>query len=138
MTGKECAMSEQQNVQTITRIYEAFGRGDVAFIVERVTDDVHWVSHFEPIVPWGGDYSGKNGVPKFFEAIAAAIDVTAFNPLDFIAQGDTVCSVGELGCTVRSTGKHADSRWVFIWKLRDGKVYSYEQFHEPTLAEAFR
>jgi ketosteroid isomerase-like protein len=27
---------------------------------------------------------------------------------------------------------------VFIWKLRDGRVFDYEQFHDPALAAAFR
>jgi ketosteroid isomerase-like protein len=27
--------------------------------------------------------------------------------------------------------------WVYIWKLRDGKVYSYDQFNDPGLAQAF-
>ena len=38
---------------------------------------------------------------------------------------------------VRATGKTDDSPWVFIWKLRDGKVVSYEQFHDPAFAAAF-
>jgi ketosteroid isomerase-like protein len=29
-------------------------------------------------------------------------------------------------------------RVSFIWKLRDGRVSSYEQFHDPALANAFR
>jgi len=46
--------------------------------------------------------------------------------------------VGGYGCTVNATGKKALTPWVFIWKLRDGKVTSYEQFHDPALADAFR
>ena len=38
-------------------------------LVDQLTDDVRWISHFDPIVPWGGDYSGKQNVPRFFQAI---------------------------------------------------------------------
>jgi ketosteroid isomerase-like protein len=131
-------MVESDNVTLIGRIYEAFGRGDIYYIIGQLSDDVRWVSHLEPIVPWSGDYSGKAKVPKFFEAIANSVQTTAFSPGEFIAQADTVVSTGDYGCTVNATGKTALTPWVFIWKVRDGKVASYEQFHDPALADAFR
>ena len=131
-------MAESDNVTLIERIYQAFGRGDIGYIIDQLTDDVRWVSHLEPIVPWSGDYSGKTNVPKFFEAIANSVQTTSFTPQEFIAQADTVVSTGDYGCTVNTTGKAALTPWVFIWKLGDGRVTSYEQFHDPALADAFR
>jgi ketosteroid isomerase-like protein len=131
-------MSEQRNIETILEMYEAFGRGDVVFILTRLTDDVKWVSHFDSVVPWSGDFSGKDRVKGFFEAIFQSVDVEAFEPQELVANMDTVVSIGEFACRVRATGKRARTRWVFIWKFREGKVSSYEQFHDPALAEAFR
>lgn len=131
-------MNEQQNIQTIHEVYAAFGRGDVGFIVDQLTDDVGWVSHFDAIIPWGGDFSGKARVPHFFEAIFGSVDVETFEPKEWIAQDDTVVSLGEFGCRVRTTGKKARTRWAFIWKFVDGKICSYEQFHDPALAAAFQ
>lgn len=88
-------------------------------------------------MPWHGDYQGKGAVPKFFEAIAHTVDVKAFEPGEFVAQGDTVVSTVHFGCRVRATGRDASTRWVFLWKFRDGRVESYEQFHDPALAAAF-
>jgi uncharacterized protein len=130
-------MSEQQNVERVGKIYEAFGRGDVGYILDQLADDVRWQTHLQPEVPWSGDYSGKGKVGKFFEAIANSVDVTAFRPGEFVAQGDSVVSVGEFGCRVRASGKSALTRWVFLWKFRDGRVASYEQFHDPAIAAAF-
>lgn len=131
-------MSEKDNVGRIVKIYEAFGKGDIGYIVDQLADNVRWVAHFDPVVPWAGDFSGKAAVPRFFSALAGAVDTTAFVPQEFFAQGDTVVSVGEFGCKVRATGKSARTRWVFIWKFREGRVYDYEQFHDPALAAAFR
>jgi uncharacterized protein len=131
-------MNEQQNVKRVQEIYAAFGRGDVAFIVSQLTDDIHWVSHFDSVVPWSGDFSGKERIPHFFEAIFQSVDVEAFEPNEWIAEGDTVVSLGEFGCRVRATDKRSRTRWVFIWKFRDAKVFSYQQFHDPALAIAFR
>lgn len=131
-------MSEQSNIQIIKDMYAAFGRGDVQHIVAQLTDDVSWRANLDPVVPWSGDYSGKRNVPKFFDAIYSAVEVTLFEAQDWVAEGDSVVSLGRFGGTTRGTGKDINTRWVFIWKLRDGKVCSYEQFHEPALADGFR
>lgn len=131
-------MSESDNVARVVKIYEAFGRGDVPFIIEQLTDDVRWTTHFDPVVPWSGNYHGKAAVPGFFAALAGAGDVTAFNPAEFVSQADTVVSTGEFGIRAKATGKTSLTRWVFIWKFREGRVCSYEQFHDPAIADAFR
>lgn len=131
-------MSEKENVARIVKVYEAFGRGDIPYIIEQLTGDVRWFTHNGPEVPWSGDFSGKANVPKFFGAIAGAGEVTAFTPKEFVAQGDTVVSLGEFGFKVKATGKSSLTSWVFIWKLREGQIYSYEQFHDPKLDTSFR
>jgi ketosteroid isomerase-like protein len=128
----------EQNVKTIQELYAAFGRGDVSFIVSKLADDVSWVSQTDSIVPWSGDFSGKDQIPRFFEAIFQTVEVEAFEPKEWISDGDAVVSLGEFGCRVRATGKRSRTRWVFIWKFREGKICSYEQFHDPALAAAFR
>ena len=131
-------MSEEQNKQIVEEIYAAFGRGDIDGILAKCTNDVEWVTHLDPIVPWSGDHSGKDFVPAFFGAIFGSVEVTAFEPQEWIVDGETVVSIGRFGCNVRSTGKSADTKWIFIWKFRDGMVSSYEQFHDENIAEAFQ
>jgi uncharacterized protein len=131
-------MSEQRNIRQVGLIYEAFGRGDVGTILDQLDDEVRWVSHFEPVVPWGGDYSGKRNVPRFFGAIGEAVEVTAFLPGELVAQGRTVVSLDRLACRVHATGKSVVARWVFVWKFRAGHVWCAEQFDDAALAAAFR
>lgn len=131
-------MSEQQNVEVIQGIYAAFGRGDVPHIISQLTDDVRWYSHVEPLLPTSGDWSGKAKVPGFFQAIGEHIEVSAFNPRQVAASGDTVVSMGDFGGRVKKNGRNVSTQFIFVWRLRDGRVYSYEQFHDYKLAEAFR
>jgi uncharacterized protein len=131
-------MESQQNVRTVQEMYAAFGRGDVASILERLTEDVVWTSHFDPVVPWGGTFTGKAQVPRFFEAIFSTVDVEGFEPTEWVVEGDAVVSLGEFACRVKSTGKRSRTRWVFVWRFREGQVSAYEQFHDPAIAAAFR
>src|SRR5688572_2767035 len=62
-------MSEKDNVARVTKLYEAFTKGDIGYIIDQLTDDVRWVTHLDPVVPWAGTFPGKQGVPQFFESI---------------------------------------------------------------------
>lgn len=130
--------SEQNNLDTIQSIYAAFNRGDINAILDRVADDVSWRSHLDPVIPWSGDFSGKSQVVGFFEAIAGATDIDLFEAQDWVTQADTVVSAGRFAGKSRTHAKPFDTRWIFVWKLRDGQVQSYEQFHQAELANAFR
>jgi ketosteroid isomerase-like protein len=131
-------MSEQDNARSVEAIFEAFGRGDIPYILDQLTDDVHWVAHLEPIVPWAGDYSGKANVPGFFQALGRSVEVAGHPVHQLVAQGDTVVAMGDVSFSARATGKASSSSWVYVWKLRDGQICSYDQFNDSGLAEAFR
>jgi hypothetical protein len=131
-------MSEPNNTQVVEAIFEAFGRGDIPYILDHLTDDVHWVAHLDPIIPWAGDYSGKDNVPPYFQALGSSVDVTAHPVNQLVAQDDTVVALGDVSFRARPTGKESSSSWVYVWKLRDGKVSGFDQFNDPGLAEPFR
>lgn len=130
-------MNTQENVKTIQNLYAAFGRGDVQTIVDQVTDDVHWFSHFTEEVPWGGDFSGKANVPNFFGAIYNNVDVQLFEPDQFVSEGNTVISMGRFGATSKATGKSDETPWIFVWKFDGNKVCSYEQYSSPHFGNIF-
>jgi hypothetical protein len=129
--------TETQNTEQVKRIFEAFGRGDVGYILDQLADDARFVSHLDPIVPWAGDFKGKEEVARFFQAMGGSVDVTDHPVSSLVAQGDTVVATGAVSFQVRETGKAASSSWVYIFKLADGQVQSYDQFNDADLASAF-
>jgi ketosteroid isomerase-like protein len=40
MTASKEIMTAEQNIETARQMYDAFGRGDVRAVLDRVTDDV--------------------------------------------------------------------------------------------------
>lgn len=127
-----------KNTDTVASIYEAFGQGNIPFILEQLREDVGWICHFDPIVPWGGDRRGKEAVADFFASIDSNVDVLGFEPQEFVTEGDTVVSTGTFSCRGKATGKEVTTRWVFIWKFQDGLIASYEQFHDQAITDVFR
>ena len=129
-------MGEQEHIQKLKNIYAAFGRGDIPYILSQLPPNVKWVSHFDPVVPWAGDFTGH--IQDFFLAIDETVEIESFEPGDFVAQGDIVVSLGYFGCKSKATGKSARTSWAFVWRFQDGNIVSYEQFHDPALALIFR
>jgi uncharacterized protein len=126
------------NAEQVRRIFEAFARGDVAYILDQLAEDARFVSHLDPIVPWAGEFKGTDDVAQFFQALGGSIEVMDHPVNEIVAQGDTVVATGTVTFQVRATGKSGSSSWVYIWKLVNGRVQSYDQFNDADLAEAFR
>jgi ketosteroid isomerase-like protein len=129
---------EIENTERVTQVFEAFGRGDVQFILDQLADDVRFTSHLDPAVPWAGEYAGKDNVACYFEALGGAVEVTEHPVNALLAQGDTVVAMGDVSFRVRETGKTGSSSWVYVWKLANGQVHSYDQYNDTGLTEAFR
>jgi uncharacterized protein len=127
-------------IETIQRIYEAFGRGDVATILDQLADDVDWASEPDQnIAPWHGVHKGKGEVPKFFEALTV-IEVNDFT-VQSIGSNDTdVFAVVRFGMRVPATGKQGSMDIHHWFRFNDqGKIVRYRGTEDTALvAELLR
>ncbi len=122
------------NVQVIQQIYEAFGRGDLPAILDRVRDDTSWgFNGARPtIVPWHKTAIGKGGVSEFIHTLGASLDISAFEPAEFIADGDTVIARIHIAYTVKSTKHTVDEEQLHLWKLDSGGKVAHMLHFEDT------
>ena len=119
-------MSADVNIKTMQLIYEAFGRGDIGFILDRVTDDVDWATVASGRgAPWYGPHEGRAGVAEFFEAFGSTMEVEGFTPLTFAGTDDEVLTVVQFDAKNRKTGKKVSQRLHHYFKFRDGKIALY-------------
>ena len=123
------------NTPTVQDLYAAFARGDVPFILERVSDDVRFENSDAPALPHHGTYTGKDGIATFFGNIGGAFEVTSFDPADYRAVGDEVIAFGAWSCVARVTGKPFTAQWAMRFRLRDGKV-TFAHVYEDTAVTA--
>ena len=90
-------------ISTIQSVYEAFGRGDLGFILDQLTDDVDWAScPGSDVAPWHGIHRGKAEVPNFFKALGGALQITEFTPLSFASNETDVMTVTRWSATARA------------------------------------
>lgn len=78
------------NAETVGAIYEAFGRGDVATILDKLDDAVEWETTAPvPDVPWLQGRRGKANIVGFFESLSP-LTITRFEPHTIFDGGDKV------------------------------------------------
>ena len=116
-------MSHQENLSTVKEIYDAVGRGDVAAIQDRVTDDVDWSAEAaSDAAPWYGQRTGKAGVADFFGDLANSIEISEFTPHSFAAGENDVHLLVNWAFRSIATGRETSMTMHHYWRLRDGKV----------------
>ena len=114
--------------QTIDSLYDAFGRGDIPFIVNHIAPGAGF--HQPRSAPWGGDYSGPEGAAEFFKRLHDGAETTEFAVSESVEAGNQVFSFGTHSAIVRKTGKPVSVRWMFRWRVDGGQVTLYEAYYD--------
>jgi len=113
--------------ETVQRIYDAFGRGDIATILGYIAEDVDWeYGAVSTDVPWLQHRSGRAEVPAFFAALQA-LEFHAFTPTRILGSGSVVVALVDLDATVRATGQRiVEADEVHIWHFNEaGQVVCF-------------
>lgn len=119
-------MSAEVNIKVIQDVYEAFGHGDVAAILDAVAEDVDWAAEAtSSAAPWYGVRRGKAEVAQFFEAFGSTMEVEEFTPVSFAANDTDVHTVVRFRARSRATGRSAAMNLHHFFTFRDGKIAYY-------------
>ncbi len=125
--------------ETVQSLYAAFGAGDIAKILDLVSDDVRWTFHGQlPDVPYLGTAVGKEALQRWFGQVAQEDDIQAFEPREFLAGGDHVTVLGWERTRAVPTGRVFESDWVHVWTVRGGKAVRFEGFYDTAAVAAAR
>jgi len=118
--------------------YSAFGRGDLAAILELVADDVQWTFRGSKGLPYTGSWRTKTDVAKWFQNIPKADDIQAFEPREFIAGSDSVTVLGWERSRAVPNGTVFESDWVHVFTVRDGRVVRFWGMYDTEASAAAR
>lgn len=115
------------NIETVKKIYDAFGRGDIPAILAHLDKNVEWEYGITPNeVPWLQPRRGHDGATKFFESLAAT-EIHNFVPKQILEGDNVVVALVDIIFTVKSTGKKVvEEDEAHIWHFSpDGKVVRF-------------
>jgi ketosteroid isomerase-like protein len=116
------------NLATVQAIYEAFGKGDVPAILDKLADDVQWESWpdnsaVKAGVPWMTPHNGKAEVAKFFEVVGQ-MELVGVSVGNMMEGGNQVAVEFTIEANLPPYGgrSYADEE-IHLWTFNDaGKV----------------
>jgi uncharacterized protein len=114
------------NTGTVREIYEAFGRGDVAAILNNLDENVEWETQ-NPVagVPWLQSRRGKANIAAFFESLTP-LKITRFEPHTFFESGDKIFVLIAFEATNREKNYSFPNNG-HLWQFNpSGKVTRYD------------
>lgn len=131
-------MSEAENVARVQTAYGLFGRGDVPALLEMLDPHVDWQSPVGvgPNVPTGDRRQGRAEVGRFFQQLADNVTFKTFEPREFLANGDTVVTLGFYSVLVKRTGRSFDLDWVMVFTLKNGNVTKFREYSDAAAVTA--
>jgi len=118
------------NIDRIKQMYEAFGRGDLASLMESVAEDVVWEFEAPAAIPYAGSRRGKQEVLGFFSGIATSEENQALTITDYVASENKVATFGRYAGTVKSTGLRFDVALAHLFEFKDGKVARFVDYND--------
>ena len=96
-------------------------------LAEYAADDISWTE--AKGFPYAGTYIGLESITKnVFSRLGSEWIDYKFTPEDYVANEDRVVAFGTYTGTYKKTNKLFTARVAHIWKLKDGKIISFEQF----------
>ncbi|MDQ1531008.1 MAG: uncharacterized protein QOE37_1113 [Microbacteriaceae bacterium] len=131
-TDTDPATTMSVNAAAVAEIYAAFGRGDVAAILERLADDVAWDT-------WPRNYAQETGVDHLsarrgpsevaeFFTVIADWTVLAFDVQDIIGTGDQVVAQIHAEFDLPGGGRLHDEE-LHLWTFDDhGRVRAFRHY----------
>jgi ketosteroid isomerase-like protein len=115
------------NLAVVSAIYEAFGRGDVQDILERLADEVQWESWTDNFaqradVPYLRYKNGRQAVPEFFQEVGK-LGIRDFRVVSLMAGENQVAAEIEI-----ETATFSDEE-IHLWNFNDeGKVSRFRHY----------
>ncbi len=114
-------MSEQDNVELVTRFCDAWSNYDIAKILDFFTDDA--VYHNMPIQA----VQGKDAIKGMIEQFMAAFDGAKWEILNISAAGDVVLTERVDGFTGT---KPMSLQVMGVFEIKDGKIAAWRDYFD--------
>jgi ketosteroid isomerase-like protein len=111
---------EHPNVALVKEGFDAFEKGDMAWMDEHMSDDIVW--HVGGNSKWAGEYKGKANVLDLFGRQMQAIGAPPEAEIhDIIGNDDHVVVLGTAKATAKD-GSSAEWKYVNVFHVKDGRT----------------
>jgi ketosteroid isomerase-like protein len=123
-------------IETVRAFYAALGQGDAPTALGLMDEDIEWNTMWHYKVDGRGPRKVAEGL---FQPLMAEWSSFALTPTDYLADGDTVVSLGRFTGMHGASGKSVDAAYAHVWDVAGGKIRRFRQYIDTlAVAEARR
>jgi uncharacterized protein len=116
------------NVDIVQGGYNDFMTGNVEGVLNRFASDFSFTVPGAPEIPYAGTKRTREELAAFFRDLGSMVTFTAFEPREYVEQGDRVVALGRYAGTVNQSNHPFDNQWAMVWTVRDGKVVEFTEY----------
>jgi uncharacterized protein len=128
LSGCSLNKNNMTNLEIVRSTYEGkTSEENGKNLAKYVAEDITWTEARG--FPYGGTYIGLESVTRnVFRRLGSEWINYKFTPDEYVANEDKVVAYGTYSGTNKTTHKYFEARVAHLWKLKDGKITSFEQF----------
>ncbi|MBE0477168.1 MAG: nuclear transport factor 2 family protein [Coriobacteriia bacterium] len=132
-------MSEHTNREIVRKAYAAAETGDIEAFLQQCDPKIEWVYPPMQGVPYGGVWTGFEGMKRFYEIYDEVEESLEYEATDFIAEGDRVVVLGRTRGKAKRSGRMVEYDWVDVVTLREDRIVKIRSHYDTTaVIEAHR
>lgn len=125
------------NLQVVRQMYEALGRGDFTSFQDLLTEDTVWTFTGDTsIIPFSGQWEGREGVLDFFSTRDESVTSNVFQIRGFFAGESQIVSLLYEELTVKENGSDYVVDVYNLITVTDGQVSRLEGVFDSAVTEA--
>jgi ketosteroid isomerase-like protein len=123
-------------IDTVRAFYAALRHGDAPVALGLMAEDIEWNTMWHYRV----EGRGPQQVAEFLlKPLMAEWSSFALTPAEYIAEDNTVVSLGRFTGVHGASGKEVDAAYAHVWDVADGKIRRFRQYIDTlSVAEARR
>jgi len=134
-------MSAQENVKLVREFFRRFLSDEIDGMLDMNSKDIVWEIGSGPalkVVPYFGVFRGRKGCLDCLAKYSEAADPQVFKMDEYYGDKDKVFVLGHEKVTAKPTGKKFESKLIFTFTLREGKIAKMSgTFDTAALTRAF-
>lgn len=115
-------------VETVRRLYDALGRGDVPSLLALMPSEIEW-TEAERFPYYAGTWRTPQAViDGLLVPLARDWIVFSATPTDYVAEGERVVAFGTYSGTHKATGRSFTAPFAHLWTVRRDKITEFVQY----------
>ena len=115
--------------QVVRQLFDAFDRGDLDGLLATLSPEVRIVYVGANPDPVKAVLIGHERARRFFDGILRRLEVSRFEPVEFVVQGETVVVFGSETGTVRANGAPFHNEWAQKYVVEGGLVRELTEYN---------